>query len=319
MVEGCGITEKYYPLYKEAGVELSFSSNKLDEILEKSKGIPVVVKGYGLVMPADFIGKLDPAVKCIVNTSIGYDKVDVDACNKKGIMVCNCPDYSTQEVAVFATGLIINCVRKITMLRQIVRTGKWDGNFAVAYPSRRLSVLTLGLMGFGNIARLVATYAKTMGMTLVAYDPFIDEKVFAEYGVKKVTADELYAVSDVVTYHIPLFEATRNIFNREALAKMKDGVIIINTARGGLIDEEAMCEGLDSGKVAAAAIDVTAQEPTPKDHPYMKYDNVILTPHAAFQSSESNEDRQRLCTATAIAAAKGEVPYSCVNRKALSL
>lgn len=318
IVKGSPLTEKYYSILTENGIEITHVENNADAIVEGSKGATVMLFNISQ-FPEEVIKGLDSSVKCLIKTSIGYERVDVAAASARGIMVCNCPDYSTQEVAVFTMGLMINCVRKIHIYYDKVRQSDWDRNYDFGYPVRRLSCLTLGLMGFGNIARLVSTYAKGFGMEVIAYDPYVPDELFEKYGVKKVTTDELYAAADIVSYHMPLFESTRHILNRESLAKMKDGVIIINTARGGLIDEGALCKAIESSKLRAVGVDVVETEPLKKDHPFLKYPNCIVTPHTALQSEDAMEDRRRLSTGAAIAAAKGEVPYSCVNRKELGL
>jgi len=290
-------------------------------MIEACKGASCLML-YGGGLTADEINKLDSSVKCILQMFIGYDAIDVKAATARGIMVANNPNYGTEEVAAMAITLFLACMRKVVIYnKQIHEQGKWSAgpeNFK-PYPSRRLSKLTFGVVGFGNIARHSAAFAKGLGMNVVASDPFIPQEVFDKAGVKKVELDELLAVSDGITVHVPLFDSTYHLIGKEAIAKMKDGVIIVNTARGPLVDEEALYEALVSGKVAAAGIDVLATEPIRQDHPFRGLDNIILTPHAAYHTTESIMDVENLGADLAITVCKGEVPFSCVNKRELGL
>jgi len=313
--------QEYHYLFGENGIDFTESMETNDDgIVELAKGAAVVMT-CARPFPAALIERLDQTVKCIIKIAIGYDSVDVDAATQRGIMVCNVPDYGLQEVAVHTIALMLAAVRKVCLYSDRIRDGAWKHvGYLTGYPSRRLSTLILGLMGFGGIARLVGKYASGFDMKVIAYDPFVSDDVFAAHGVEKVEQDELFARADVISLHMPLFDSTAHIINKERIAKMKDGVILINTARGGLIRETDLLEALKTGKVRAAGLDVFESEPvSDPDYPLFHMDNVVVTPHIAYQTEESYQDLQRKAVEIAIAAAKGGVPYSTVNKKALGL
>ena len=316
-----GITlEKYWYIFKDNNIDfqLSYTTDE-DEIVEISKTTDVFLTSIA-PFSADLINRLHGRVKGIVRIAIGYDIIDVEAATKRGIVVCNIPDYSTEEVAVHAMSLILNSIRKNTMYNNAIKRGEWvKQSLIIGHTPRRLSQVTLGIMGFGSIAKNVAKYAQGFGMNVVSYDPFIPEDAFTERGVKKVTADELYEISDVITVHIPLFDETYHLLNKSSFAKMKDGVIIINTARGPLVCEEDLKEALKSGKVAAAGLDVFETEPiNDPNYELFKFENVVVTPHIAYHSLEAFDELQKKSVLSAVNICKGEIPYNTVNKKALS-
>lgn len=315
-----GITlEKYWYIFKDNNIdfELSYTTDE-DEIVKISKTTDVFLTSIA-PFAANLIERLDERVKGIVRIAIGYDIIDVEAASKRGIIVCNIPDYCTEEVAVHTMSLILDSIRKNTMYNNAIKRGEWiKQTLILGHTPRRLSQMTLGIMGFGNIAKNVAKYAKGFGMNVVSYDPFIPEDVFNEFGVKKVTTDELYEVADVITVHIPLFKETYHLLNKDSFAKMKEGVVIVNTARGPLVSEEDLKEALKSGKVAAAGLDVFETEPiSDPDYELFKFENVVVTPHIAYHSFEAFEDLQKKSVVSAVNICKGEVPYNTVNKSAL--
>ena len=252
----------------------------------------------------------------IVRYGVGYDVVDVDACSKAGIVVCNVPDAGTFEVAGHAFALALNCVRKITYYDRYIRSGHWhpgDG-----YTIHRYSEYTYGFCGFGNIARATAKYAANLNCRLIACDPYIKDDIFEQAGVKRVGFDELLAQSDIISVHALLCEETYHMFSKEQFGKMKPGMIIVNTARGGVIDQEALMDALDAGIVAAAGLDVNEYEPlTDLNNRLFQYDSVVITPHSATESEEYFKTLQERAARTAIAVLKGELPRNVINRDAI--
>jgi D-3-phosphoglycerate dehydrogenase len=299
----------------EAGLdfEVVFCENG-QEIVEKCADADVIMTAQNK-FPAEVIEKLDKC-KAIIRTGVGVDVVDVDAATRKGIMVCNQPDYCIAEVSSHAFALMMDLVRQVSFGDASMRRGEWRAKNT--YKIRRLSSMTLGVVSYGNMGKNLARYARAFDMEVVAYDPFVPAGVMSAAGIRKVELDELYAVSDVISLHSPLIPATERMINRDSIAKMKDGVIIINVSRGGLIDEADLVDAVKSGKVAAAGLDVFVGEPI-KDpnHPLLNCPNIICTPHIAFDSAEASENLHESVATTAITLSKGQMPYNTVNKAAL--
>jgi D-3-phosphoglycerate dehydrogenase len=306
-------------LFQENGIEYikSYTVDD-DEIVEMSKDSDVIITILK-AFPEELINRLSSNIKGIVRPAIGFDIIDVEAATKRGIYVSNIPDYSTEEVAVQAMSLMLDVVRKNTLYNNAIKRGEWVKQTLILGPTpRRLSTLTLGILGFGNIAKNVAKYAQGFGINVVAYDPFITEEVFADRGVKKVTLDELYSVADIITIHIPLLEDTYHMINKDSITKMKDGVIIINTARGPLVCEEDLIDALESGKVSAAGLDVFEVEPLNNaNNKLLKMENVVVTPHIGYYSKEAFAELEYKSVLTAINLCNGEVTYNVINKNAL--
>lgn len=304
--------------FNAAGIEVIRAT--YDNLAEQSKGAQVILT-YGLGLKRDRIEQLDSSVKAIVQMFIGLDNFDADACTERGIMLCNNPDYGTEEVAAMAIALFMTALRKTTIYDRQMKAGVWTKMYENnnPYPARRLSCLTFGVIGFGGIGRNAARMGKGLGMKVIAYDPYCPEQVFEDMGVEKVTLDEIWARSDAITLHSPLTPETYHTVNAETIAKMKDKVIIINTSRGAVVDEPALIEALKTGKVAAAGLDVFEKEPLPEDSPLKTIDTAILAPHTAFHTTESFNDIENLSGDIAMDIFEGKIPRSCVNRKALGL
>ncbi|MFN8522982.1 MAG: C-terminal binding protein [Chloroflexota bacterium] len=247
----------------------------------------MIISGGNPMGPEEFAAI--KRARFVLRPYVGYDDIDVDAATDEGILVANVPDTFIIEVADHALTLLLAAQRKVLPMDKYVRGGTWaDGGNARqdARPIRRLGTMTLGLVGFGNIARLVAERAKPFGLRIIATDPFVDPKAAEGTGVTLVTMDELLAQSDIISVHVFLSKQTRGLISREHIAKMKPGVIFVNTARGPLVDEEALIEALKSGHIAMAGLDVMEIEPLPKASELNKLENVVLAPHLASYSEE---------------------------------
>jgi D-3-phosphoglycerate dehydrogenase len=273
---------------RENGFEFACLNTRDEEAVIKgardADGLVVVYAQIG----EKIMASLDKC-KIIVRTGIGYNNIDVDAATRKGIMVANVPDYCAGEVADHAMALLLSLVRKITFLAGQVRKGKWS--VLEAKPIPRLSETTLGLYGCGNIAQGVARRARAFDIAVVGFDPYLPDAVFDGSGIKRVDSlDELYAASDFVSLHAPLTPETRHVIDRDALRRMKKTAVIVNTARGPLIDHDALLEALQEGVIAGAALDVTEEEPPVFPLPLAALDNVLLTPHAAYYSESSEPE-----------------------------
>ncbi len=244
--------------------------------------------------------------KAIGRFGLGVDNIDVKAAAELGITVTYVPDYCMHEVSDHAMALLLALARKIPLSNALVQAGRWD--MPAVVPIHRLTGRVLGLVGFGNIPRALAPKAKAFGLRVVAHDPYVSPQALSAAGVEGLSFDRLLEISDFVSIHAPLTPATRGLFNAETFGKIKPGALLVNTARGPLIDEDALVAALDSGRLGGAALDVVAVEPLPKDSRLIGRDNVILTPHTAFYSVEALNELQTKCAADVARVLSGEPP-----------
>ena len=233
-----------------------------------------------------------PNIKLICVQATGYNVVDCVAAKRRGIPVCNVPSYSTAAVAQFTMALLLEVCHRIGHHDRLVHEGKWCESESFCFwdsPQMELAGKTMGIIGFGSIGQAVGRLAKALGMEVITYSRSIrpEGKGIAEY----VDLDTLLARSDVISLHCPLFPETEKMINAQTIGKMKDGVILLNTSRGGVIDEMAVAEGLRSGKIRSAAVDVVSEEPMRRENPLLTAPNCIITPHMAWAPIET---RQRL-------------------------
>lgn len=256
-------------------------------------------------LPGELLRELTRC-KVIGRFGLGVDNIDLKTAAELGIMVTYVPDYCMQEVSDHAMALLLALARKIPFSNQLVQAGRWEVPPIV--PVHRIRGRVLGLAGFGNIPRALAPKAKAFGLRLIAHDPFAAPEAFARAGVEPVTFEELLRSSDFVSVHAPLTASTRGMFNAEAFAKMKRGAVLINTARGPLVDEDALVAALDSGQLSAAALDVLTVEPLTRQSRLIGRDNLILTPHTAFYSVEALEELQTKCATDIARVLSGEAP-----------
>jgi D-3-phosphoglycerate dehydrogenase / 2-oxoglutarate reductase len=246
---------------------------------------------------------------------IGIETVDVEAASRLGIVVANQAEYCVPEVADHAVALILAVARRIAFLNQSVRQGAWSEVLNAQGPVRRFSTQTVGLVGFGRIARRVAANLRTMAGAIVAYDPYVSPQAAAELGVEMLPLDELLAHSDYVSVHTPLTAETRGVIGAEQLAQMRPTAFIINTSRGPVIDEAALVTALQEGRIAGAALDVFAAEPLAADSPLRMFDNVVLTPHVAANSVEATDDLYESLIQSVFDIMEGYWPKYAVNPK----
>jgi D-3-phosphoglycerate dehydrogenase len=247
---------------------------------------------------------------------IGVDNVDLAAATKAGILVTNVPDYCIDEVSDHALALLLALARHIAAADGAVKSGAWD---VVAHAGiRRLRGQTLGLLGFGKIAKALTLKVQPLGMKVLVYDPYLDSAVIAHHGAEAVSFDKLLAEADAISIHVPLSPETRNLIGQHELARMKPTAFLINTSRGGIVDEQALAMALKENRLGGAALDVLTREPPPADHPLRQVPNVILTPHLAFYSKESVIELQTKAAEEVARALKGEPPRSPVNPEVLS-
>lgn len=285
-------------LLADIDATLEVASGTVEEVLEVARDADAVLNTY-LPWTEDSIQRLERC-RIIARYGIGVDNVDLDAAREAGIIVTNVPDYSVEEVATHALGLILASLRKVMPADSSVRAGVWGvDNFR---PIHRLSTLTVGLLGYGRIARKIAAPLETLGATIVAHDPYLQP---GPEMPPLLTFDELLAEADIVSLHLPLTDETRGVIGKTALEGMKDGAILVNTSRGPLVELEALAEALRSGKLSAAALDVFEQEPIDpgriEDIP-----NLIVTPHMAYYSEEALQESQRKAATQVVKALTGQ-------------
>ena len=297
-------------LYKYGDVDYYDRTNSEDVIIRMQNAEIVLLNKVAIT---ETILNQCPNLKLICVLATGYNVIDCAAAKANGVTVCNVPDYGTASVAQFTFALLLELCHRIGHHDHAVHHGKWSScpNFCFwDTPQMELSGKTLGIIGFGQIGRAVGTIAKAMGMKVVAYNRSrcAEGEAIGEYA----TLDEVLERSDILSLHCPLTPATENLINHNTLLKMKDGAILLNTARGAVIDESAVKEALESGKLRGAAVDVTRQEPLNADSPLLTAPNCIITPHMAWTATET---RQRIldCTMDNIRAFLAGSPRNVVN------
>ncbi|WP_303961219.1 C-terminal binding protein [Succinatimonas hippei] len=298
-----------------AGIECVLAACKsVDEVVAAAKDAEYIGDNYFKITD-EVLSRL-PKLKAVIRYGIGYDVVDVDACSKRKVALCNLPTYCVEDVATHAIALILDLVRKTTIFDRQVKKGNWDVGYG--YATHRMSAKTLGLIGFGNIAKKLCHYAQAFDMQVLAYDPFIPADKIESLGAKKVELDELLAAADIVSLHVPSTKDTIHMINSANIAKMKDGVIIVNTSRGNLIDNKALSDALACGKVLAAGLDVIEGEPIKDpEHPLVKHENTVVTPHSAYNSVEASDEQHTQVAKTVVCISKGEIPFNTVNKAQL--
>ena len=259
-----------------------------------------------------------PRVKVIARYGVGLDNVDLDAAADAGIVVTHYPGYCTSEVADHALAMILALNRRIVEQDRALREGAWvehgpSTRRILRGPIQPLREQTLGIVGFGRIGQAVAARAKPFNMTIVAADPYIDPEVMIAAGVEPVTLPELLRRADIVTLHSPLTPETRGLIDAAALALMKPTAVLVNTARGPIVDLPALAQAVTAGKIGGVALDVVDPEPLPADSPFYQMPNVILTPHSAYYSERSVDVVRRETLLEALQVLRGKRPRTVAN------
>jgi C-terminal binding protein len=252
-----------------------------------------------------------PRCRCVVRAGVGYNNIDLAAATRHGVIVCNVPDYGTEEVADHAIMFLLSIVRRLVPSHTAIRAGTWDYRTAVGAP--RLRGKTFGVVGCGRIGTATALRALALGLDVVFFDPFLRQGMDKALGIRRVfQLEELLAQSHFVSLHCYLDSTTRHMINARTLALMRPGAVLINTARGPLVDERALLEALDSGHISSAGLDVVECEPLENDrlriHP-----NILLTPHTAFYSVEGYTELRTKTAQEAKRILLGEPPRNPVN------
>jgi D-3-phosphoglycerate dehydrogenase / 2-oxoglutarate reductase len=300
------IAEAGIRLLRERGFQVDVDGDS--DLGEAISRYDAIVIRSATKLTADVIERADQ-LKVIGRAGVGIDNVDVEAATRRGIVVANAPESTVVSAAEHTIGLLVALSRNIPQAHAALKQGRWERK---TYGGVELADKTLGVLGFGRIGQQVARRAAGLGMRVVAYDPFVAPDRFRELGVERVdSTEDVYAAADFLTLHLPLTDETTRSVGAEAFAKMKDGVRLVNAARGALIDEDALLEALRSGKVGGAALDVFSSEPY--SGPLLELDSVVATPHLAA-STEEAQDRAGVIIAEQVAAAlEGGLVTNAVN------
>ncbi len=268
-----------YPQLK-VDVKTGLTPAELAEIIAPYHGLVVRSATH---VTREVVERAD-SLRVIGRAGVGVDNIDLEAATRRGIVVMNSPLGNSVTTAEHAISMMMALARHIPAANAAVRAGRWDRSKFIGI---EVSNKTLGVIGLGNIGRIVAERAIGLKMKVIGYDPILTGEAAARIGVEMVTLEQLYRRADFITVHAPLTRDTKSLVGAAAFAAMKPGVRIINCARGGIVDEQALAEALASGKVAGAALDVFVEEPPPKDHPLLRFDNVIATPHLGAATDEA--------------------------------
>jgi D-3-phosphoglycerate dehydrogenase / 2-oxoglutarate reductase len=304
------IGESGVQLLRDAGFEVDLGLDWEDGELEQRIGdYDGILIRSATELTADLIGKAE-RLRAVGRAGVGVDNVDVPAATKRGIVVANAPQSNVITAAEHTVALLLALARNVPQAHASLTSGKWERS---EFSGVELYEKTLGILGFGRIGQLVAQRARGFGMHVIAFDAYVAEERFDDVGVERAaTSDELYERADFVTIHLPKTPETEGWLNAEAFAKMKDGVRVLNVARGPLLVDEDLKDALDSGKVAGAALDVFREEPV-TDHPLFAYPNVIVTPHLGASTAEATDRAGYQAAEQVVAALTGGVVTTAVN------
>ena len=281
-----------------------------EELAQYAGDADVVWVWGSRVVTAD---RLDVLRRCgaILRSGSGTDNVPVNEATSLGILVANTPEATSFEVSDHAVGLLLAVIRQISVQDRAVRQGKWSRD--LGFPRWHLRGQTLAVIGFGHIGKLFVHKMRAFDLTILVCDPVVDAALMAQHGVQRVSLDEALSRADFVSLHCPLTKATHHLIGERELRMMKPTSVLINTSRGGLIDEAMLVRALKEGWISAAGLDVLEQQPPVPDNPLLSLDNVVITPHIAGYSDIFLEHFWRHSVETVIDLAEGHWPRSCVN------
>ncbi len=284
------------PILAEIDADMTIRRPTTDaDVIEMGRDADGIIMHGSVPLTRDIISQLK-RVKVICRTGVGVDRMDLQAARDHGMIICNAAGCNSIEVSEQAICLLIAISRKLVRMNQYVHEGKWRRHTAELHayrgPVYRIQGRTLGIVGLGHVGKQVAPRAQGMRLNVQTYDPYLDRKIAENMGVKMVSFEELVATSDFVSLHAPLTKQTRKMFSMPQFKAMKKTAYLINCARGGLVDSDALYDALVAGELAGAALDVTDPEPLPADHKLLTLPNVIVTCHTAANSNESYVDCQ---------------------------
>ncbi|WP_338739996.1 C-terminal binding protein [Haloplanus salilacus] len=315
MTETIVVTDYDFPdlsiessVLEDADVELRGEYARTpEEVIDTARGADALLVQYAEITEAVF--EALPDVRAVGRYGIGVDSIDVDAAAAHGVPVVNVPDYCIEEVPTHTLGLLLACVRKIPKYDRAIKGGEWD--WTAGKPIHRVTGATLGLVGFGKLPRRLIDLVEGFDLDVLVYDPYVDAEKIEAAGAEKVGLDDLLGRSRYVSIHAPLTDETRHLIDADALDRMREDAILVNTARGPLVDAEALFEAVEAGDIAGAGLDVLPEEP-PSDPP-LDHDAIVYTPHVAFYSEASEETMRRTVTEDVLGILRGEPPRNPVN------
>lgn len=282
------------------------------EFADGVRDMDAIITSWGLRIDKTVIDALSRAA-CIGVGSVGVDMVDIEAATEAGLVVTNVPDVFIEEVADHAMALLLDMARLTPTMIRMAKDGDWYHARPLLSKIPRLFGQTLGLFAFGNVGHCMARRAKAFGMNIIAYDPYVSELELTKEGVEPVGFAELLARSDYLSVHAPHNDETQHTFSADEFSQMKETAVIVNTARGPIIDELALISALRSGQIAGAGLDVLEQEPPEPNNPLLTMENVVVTPHVASATTRMRPETRRRVGREVALVLRGKWPMSCVN------
>lgn len=306
-----GDTGPHFELLKNAGFEPVVVNRKLNlweeaSLISELRDCVACIAGSEPFTPK-VIAECQQ-LRVIARTGVGFDAVSLPACDQAKVVVATTPGVNHHAVAEHTIAMLMSLARRLPERDREVRRGVWGKE-----PTPRVMGRTLGIVGLGRIGRAVATRARGLGLNVLAFDPFPNREFAEQWEVELVSIDELLTRSDFVSLHLPMDQSVRHIINADSLKRMKRGAVLINTARGPLVDEAALCDALKSGHLRAAGLDVFEREPLPLDNPLLTLDNVLVCGHLAGLDEESQYDTLKMSAETIITLRNGGWPTECVR------
>lgn len=301
----------HWDMLRQAGFEVRMVPRDAD-LFQADQLISVVKEAHALIAGSepyscDTLGKL-PNLRAIARMGVGFDAIDCPTCDERRVVVATTPGVNHHAVAEHTIALLMAVARGFPARDQFVRAGTWH-----RFSTPRIAGRTVGLVGLGRIGQATATRALGLGIKVIAYEPYPNLEFVKQHGIELTTLDDLLSRSDFVSLHLPMSAQTRHIINAASLAKMKKGSILVNTARGPLVDEKALYDALKSGHLAGAGLDVFEVEPLPMSSPLLEFNNVLFCGHLAGLDHESHHDTLTMCAKIIMDLHQGKWPRECIQ------
>lgn len=304
--------EKEKKIVEEAGFSFcAYQCKSEEDLIQACKDADAVIVQYSEITKT--VIQAMEHCQVIIKYGIGVNNIDTEAASEKEIYVCNVPDYGVDEVSNHAVTMIMALSKKLIQIDRSLKNGVWG--YQPIEPLYRMAGKTLGLVGIGRIPSSVAKKMKGFDLRILAYDPFVSQEEGRKRGVEMTDFETLVKESDYISIHCPLTEDTTHLFNEAVFKKMKNTAVLVNTARGAIIDEEALIQALQVGEIAGAGLDVFEKEPIEKDNPLLHMNQVICTPHCAWYTLEAIDAVQSKAALEAVNVLQGNAPWNAVNRK----
>lgn len=296
-------------IFNKAGIPFELKQCRTeDDVINECKNAQALIVQYAHITKK--VMENLPELKMVVRYGVGVDTIDIPEATKRGIQVCNVPDYGMNEVADHALALMMAFTRKIVLMNDFTKNQKWD--YVRSIPIHRASSQTVGVVGLGRIGRNFATKAHALGYNIIGFDPYYKESKETAF-IKALPLEEVIMQADIISLHIPA-DGNKNLFNKDVFKKMKKTAILLNVARGGIINEDDLYDALKSGEIGGAGIDCVANEPMNPGNKLFELDNYIATPHMAWYSEEAAQELKRKVAEEAVRFLKGEKVHYPINK-----